>query len=199
MCAPASAAAAARCPAPSPLPRVACPSSASARSTFVHAAQLITASGRESRTAARTASASVMSRSARARATTSWADAAATTSVPSMPAAPVTRRRMATSIAQTFGGAKGQRELDPGLRILEPVAEELAQLLEPVADGLGVDLERGGDRLDLPGPVQIRAERDHQPFPRAFRERVERREPRPREVGGDAGSGGEEQRGQVLV
>src|SRR4051794_15033517 len=161
MCAPASAAAAARCPAPSPLISVACASSASARSTFVHAAQLITASGRESRSAARTASASVMSRSARVRATTSWPPAAATTSVPSMPAAPVTRRRMAPSIAQTFGCAKGQRELETGLRILERLAEEVAQLLEPVAHGLRVDLQRGGDRLDLPGPVQIGAKRDH--------------------------------------
>src|SRR3954468_7100275 len=182
-----SAAAAARWPAPSPLTRVACASSVSARSTFVHPAQLITASGRESRRAARTASPSVMSRSARAKATTSWSAAAATTSVPSMPAAPVTRRRMATSIAQTLGGAKGQRELEAGVRILQPVAEELAQLLEPVADGLGVDLERGGDRLDLPRAVQIGPQRHHKALARAVGEALERRQPRPREVGGDAG------------
>ena len=90
-------AAAARLPAPSPLTAVAAASCSSAPSTSVQAAQLTTASGRAASTAARTAAASVMSRSARARATTSWpaSPAAVTTSRPSMPAAPVTRRRMA--------------------------------------------------------------------------------------------------------
>ena len=48
---------------------------------------------------------------------------------PSMPAAPVTRRRMARILAQSrLSGAQGQRELEARLGVLEPVAEQLAQL-----------------------------------------------------------------------
>ena len=106
---------------------------------------------------------------------------------------------MATSIANAVGGAKGQRELEARVRILQALAEQLPQLLEPIADGLRVDLERVGDRLHLPGPVEPGAQRALEPFARSGGERVERRQPRAREVGGDRGRGGEQQRGQVLV
>src|SRR5437764_14547404 len=96
MGAPISAAAAETIPAPPALTRSAPAGSASAPSTSVHAAQLMTASGAICGTVRRTRRASVTSRSAISSATTSWFtnSAARTTSRPSIPPAPVTRIRM---------------------------------------------------------------------------------------------------------
>ena len=89
--------AAARYPAPAPLTRErAAGSSASAPSTSVHAAQLTITSGALSATARSTARRSLTSSWARARPAQSWpcARAAATTSRPSIPPAPVTSSRI---------------------------------------------------------------------------------------------------------
>ena len=47
-----------------------------------------------------------------------------------------------------------QPELEARLRVLEPLAEQLAQLLDAVADGLRVDAERGSHGLHLARAVE---------------------------------------------
>src|SRR3954447_21277785 len=161
--------------------RVASASCSSAPSTSVQAAQLTTASGRAACTAARTASGSAMSRSRRASPVTSCPalSAAAATARPSMPAAPVTRRRIRRgSVAARGPGAQDLRlgrpqrepELEARLRVLEALAEELAQLLDAIAHGLGMDAELGRDGLHLPGPVEPRPEGLGEPRTRAVGE-----------------------------
>ena len=60
------------------------------------------------------------------------------------------------------GSARGRREgeLEDAARVLEPVAEELAQLAHPVAHGLRVHEQLGGDRVaaavvQQPGPQRL--------------------------------------------
>ena len=104
-------------------------------------------------------------RGARA-ASTSWPAraAAAATSWPSMPAAPVTSRRIGVSGSSAASAhAQGERQLEARLGVVEPLAEEVAQLAQAIADGLRMHVERGRDGLDLPGPVEPRRERLGQP------------------------------------
>src|SRR3954453_23113766 len=71
---------------------------------------------------------------------------------------------------------QGEPELEARLGVLQPVAEQLAQLLDAVADGLRVYPELRGDGLDLAGAVEPRAQRLGQARAGAVGERLERGE-----------------------
>ena len=185
MNAPAAAAAAATWPAAAPLTAVASASLASAPSTSVQAAQLTTASGRAVETADATARGSQTSSSRRDSGVTSCPArvAAAVTSWPSIPAAPVTSRRIGVSGSSAASSrAQGERQLEARVGVLEPIAEEVAQLAHAVADGLRVHAERHRDRLDLAGPVEPRGQRLRQSRAGTVGQCGERSEPRRGEV-----------------
>ena len=80
-----------------------------------------------------------------------------------------------------------QRQLEAPSGSSSAAAEQLAQLAHPVAHGLRVHVERGGDRLHLPRPVEPRPQRLLQPLARPGGERVQRRQLVRREVGRRSG------------
>ena len=53
--------------------------------------------------------------------------------------------------------AQRERELEARLGVLEPLAEEVAELADAVADRLRMHVQRGGDGLHLARPVEPRA------------------------------------------
>src|SRR5215218_10060781 len=63
-----------------------------------------------------------------------------------------------------------QLQLEPGVGILERIAEPLAQLAEPVADRLGVDVEPRRDRYRVAALLEPRRKRLLQPVARAGRQ-----------------------------
>jgi hypothetical protein len=95
------------------------------------------------------------------------------------------------SITTAWAPRGAQDPVRSAPRILQALAEQLAQPGHPVAHGLRVDAERGRHGLDLARAVEPGAQRGLHPLALAACEGVERRQARGRQFGAERRVGAE--------